>query len=113
MCEYSGRAIYLDADMQVFQPIEEVWNWPMEGRHLLHTGQSRAAFAVLLMDCAVLQWNIREICRDLERGRWNYDRLLYRFDLLRSEERRVGTECVSTCRSRWAPSNYKKTKKNR
>src|SRR3546814_12335286 len=23
--------------------------------------------------------------------------------LLRSEERRVGKECVSTCRSRWAP----------
>src|SRR3546814_19872866 len=26
----------------------------------------------------------------------------------RSEERRVGKECVSTCRSRWAPSHYKK-----
>src|SRR3546814_13940046 len=28
-------------------------------------------------------------------------------DLLasRSEERRVGKECVSTCRSRWSPSN--------
>src|SRR3546814_18945059 len=26
----------------------------------------------------------------------------------RSEERRVGKECVSTCRSRWAPYNYKK-----
>src|SRR3546814_19751867 len=26
----------------------------------------------------------------------------------RSEERRVGTECVSTCRSRWWPSHYKK-----
>src|SRR3546814_12847353 len=25
----------------------------------------------------------------------------------RSEERRVGKECVSTCRSRWAPSHYK------
>src|SRR3546814_509011 len=24
-------------------------------------------------------------------------------DDLRSEERRVGTECVSTCRSRWSP----------
>src|SRR3546814_18131739 len=24
-------------------------------------------------------------------------------DLPRSEERRVGTECVSTCRSRWSP----------
>src|SRR3546814_17178001 len=26
----------------------------------------------------------------------------------RSEERRVGKECVSTCRSRWWPVNYKK-----
>src|SRR3546814_13604100 len=29
----------------------------------------------------------------------------------RSEERRVGKECVSTCRSRWSPYNYKKKKK--
>src|SRR3546814_11238737 len=31
-------------------------------------------------------------------------------DLLaeRSEERRVGKECVSTCRSRWSPYHYKK-----
>src|SRR3546814_10367631 len=27
---------------------------------------------------------------------------------LRSEERRVGQECVSTCRSRWSPYHYKK-----
>src|SRR3546814_15352488 len=27
---------------------------------------------------------------------------------IRSEERRVGKECVSTCRSRWSPSHYKK-----
>src|SRR3546814_12018624 len=27
----------------------------------------------------------------------------------RSEERRVGKECVSTCRSRWSPYHYKKT----
>src|SRR3546814_10970676 len=26
----------------------------------------------------------------------------------RSEERRVGKACVSTCRSRWSPENYKK-----
>src|SRR3546814_19102488 len=34
----------------------------------------------------------------------------------RSEERRVGKECVSTCRSRWSPYNSKKkveTEKNR
>src|SRR3546814_11852063 len=28
----------------------------------------------------------------------------------RSEERRVGKECVSTCRSRWSPYHYKKYK---
>src|SRR3546814_12221228 len=27
---------------------------------------------------------------------------------IRSEERRVGKECVSTCRSRWSPYHYKK-----
>src|SRR3546814_18623805 len=26
----------------------------------------------------------------------------------RSDERRVGKECVSTCRSRWSPYHYKK-----
>src|SRR3546814_17723269 len=33
-------------------------------------------------------------------------------DIGRSEERRVGKECVSTCRSRWSPYHYKK-KQNR
>src|SRR3546814_19246380 len=28
----------------------------------------------------------------------------------RSEERRVGKECVSTCRVRWSPNHYKKKK---
>src|SRR3546814_11462391 len=32
----------------------------------------------------------------------------HRFTQLRSEERRVGKECVSTCRSRWSP--YHKNK---
>src|SRR3546814_15074536 len=31
----------------------------------------------------------------------------------RSEERRVGKECVSTCRSRWSPYHSKKKKKNK
>src|SRR3546814_20135959 len=32
--------------------------------------------------------------------------------LRRSEERRVGKECVSTCRSRWSPYHSKKKHKN-
>src|SRR3546814_13022983 len=35
-------------------------------------------------------------------------------DVVRSEERRVGKECVSTCRSRWSPYHEKKKRiKNR
>src|SRR3546814_15379695 len=41
----------------------------------------------------------------LTAGLW----LLVSIYLYRSEERRVGTECVSTCRSRWAPYPKKKT----
>src|SRR3546814_8204518 len=34
-----------------------------------------------------------------------------RIAAVRSEERRVGKECVSTCRSRWSPYHSKKKKK--
>src|SRR3546814_7185589 len=39
------------------------------------------------------------------------DLALYRTK--RSEERREGKECVSTCRSRWSPYHYKKNTNNR
>src|SRR3546814_11866072 len=38
------------------------------------------------------------------------DRLRRSAFCLRSEERRVGKECVSTCRSRWSPYHIKKKK---
>src|SRR3546814_12062160 len=39
------------------------------------------------------------------------EQLFARFDArMRSEERRVGKECVSTCRSRWSRDNEKKNK---
>src|SRR3546814_11891775 len=41
------------------------------------------------------------LAREIEAERWtSLDRTLER---MRSEERRVGKECVSTCRSRWSP----------
>src|SRR3546814_11084599 len=46
----------------------------------------------------------RQKCR-IVRGRrfGNHDRTSAPFGPRRSEERRVGKECVSTCRSRWSP----------
>src|SRR3546814_16361519 len=32
---------------------------------------------------------------------------------IRSEERRVGKECVGPCRSRWSPDTYKKKKRKK
>src|SRR3546814_20733185 len=37
---------------------------------------------------------------EIDRGRMCHEMFL---KYLRSEERRVGKECVSTCRSRWSP----------
>src|SRR3546814_11516738 len=44
-----------------------------------------------------------------EKGEVQYDVMEVDVDG-RSEERRVGKECVSTCRSRWSPYHYKKKK---
>src|SRR3546814_15179489 len=40
---------------------------------------------------------------DLDLGKIEHDLIEFSPTLLRSEERRVGKECVSTCRSRWSP----------
>src|SRR3546814_18495219 len=40
------------------------------------------------------------VMQQVERGRIDLDADINRY---RSEERRVGKECVSTCRSRWSP----------
>src|SRR3546814_12985728 len=37
----------------------------------------------------------------LRRPRWRARAHVHYVDVVRSEERRVGKECVSTCRSRW------------
>src|SRR3546814_12347582 len=52
---------------------------------------------------------LARIAADLAAGRY---RGVAR-DCDRSEERRVGNECVSTCRSRWSPYHSKKNQTNK
>src|SRR3546814_16762837 len=56
----------------------------------------------------------RRSCFRGDRGRARRDRRFCPTSMscgwLRSEERRVGKECVSTCRSRWSPYHSKKIK---
>src|SRR3546814_12943116 len=51
------------------------------------------------------------VCANCHRRRTARRANPYRYRATRSEERRVGTECVSTCRSRCSPQHSKNTKK--
>ena len=88
LCGYQGRAIYVDADMQVFTDIAELWRWPMpDGVSLLYTAQQgaraqRAQYAVLVMDCASLRWDVGEIIDWLDTGRFTYESLVFDFGLV-------------------------------
>src|SRR3546814_16815161 len=53
------------------------------------------------------QQRLHGFARDLDGARGGRIGLLKAQQVARSDERRVGKECVSTCRSRWGPDHYK------
>lgn len=97
---YSGKAIYMDADMLVFKDIASLWNIPFNGAKVViqedipleHQSRGKEGgpvkrikqCAVMLLDCDKLPWKIDEIIDDLDRGKYNYERLM--FDLCILEE---------------------------
>ncbi len=88
---YSGRALYVDADMQVFGDVAPLWRLPFGAQPVLCTVQSEAPphwkghaffrpgrqFSVMLLDCSRLDWEIGEIVRRLDDGRLDYHALLH------------------------------------
>ena len=89
LCGFEGRAIYVDSDMQVFRDIRELWTIPFDGADLLaarepgETGR-RPQFSVMLLDCAALRWDLREIVAGLDAGRFTYETLMYEMKAARS-----------------------------
>lgn len=99
---YRGRAIYMDADMQVFRDIRELWNLPFQGRKVLvqhevkHLNQTLKLTnaptkrikqcAVMLLDCSRLEWDIADIVRHLNNGDYAYEQLMYELCLLPEAE---------------------------
>ncbi len=88
---YRGRAIYLDADMQVFGDIRELWDAPFDGHHVLCTTQDEPParwkgsswfhpgpqMSVMVLDCGALDWDVERIVADLDAGRYSYADLLF------------------------------------
>src|SRR3546814_20983916 len=61
------------------------------------------AFAELGNDELPVEGEPAAIATDAEAGRYAGARIQHSNWMARSEERRVGKECVSTCRSGWSP----------
>src|SRR3546814_2177031 len=63
---------------------------------------TRCALVTGVQTCALPISRRQRIIADLflDKPPFAWKRIIY---VLRSEERRVGKECVSTCRSRWSP----------
>lgn len=101
MCNYQGRAVYMDSDMLVFRDMAELWDADMHGAKVGIEIGSRSApeqmaharnrhAAVMLLDCGRLDWNVAEIVQRLGRD-YDYDALMSVDPLLGSGEMR---ECL-------------------
>jgi len=102
LAAYRGRAIYMDADMQVFKDIRELWDLPFDGRKVLiqkevkHLDQTLKLdnapqkrikqCAVMLLDCERLDWDIDRIVAQLDRGDYDYEKLMYELCIVAEEE---------------------------
>ncbi|HSV80311.1 MAG TPA: glycosyltransferase [Ramlibacter sp.] len=89
---YRGRAIYMDADMQVFQDIRSLWELPFDGckvlvqqsvKHVDETLRKENApaarkkqCAVMLLDCGRLDWDVKAIVRGMDEERYSYAQLM-------------------------------------
>jgi hypothetical protein len=91
---YSGRAVYLDADMQVFRDFRELYDLPFNGATVLYAPSSNEArgrqFSVLLLDCERLHWDTDEIVRGLDEERYDYDGLMKEMCIVPEEQVQPG-----------------------
>lgn len=95
LCRYHGRGIYVDADMQVFSDILDLWARPFDGARVLYAdgpaSQGRMPqFSVLLLDCANLDWDVRRIVQGFDEGRYDYAELMQKMCIVDPEHKRAG-----------------------
>lgn len=96
LCNYEGRALYVDADMQVFDDVAQLWDLPFDGAKVLCTNQpdppdkwrgsghfhAGRQMSVMMLDCSTLDWDIDEVVRGLDEQRYTYEQLMFDMCLL-------------------------------
>ena len=88
LCNYQGRAIYLDSDMLVFQDINELWQQsfsisqnPTDTVDLLSVPEPADSnrppqYSVMLLNCEQLSWDAPELVNQLCQGKWSYEQFV-------------------------------------
>lgn len=87
LCGHAGRAIYVDADMQVFTDIKDLWTRDFGDARLLYSetqegGARIPQYSVMLLDCAQLGWDAPALVRALDEGAYDYKALMYDFAMM-------------------------------
>ena len=91
LCGHRGRGIYVDADMQVFTDITDLWTRDFDGNHLLYAEQDSESgripqYSVMLLDCEALQWDVGRIVAGLDAGEYDYAGLMQRMCIVPSDK---------------------------
>ena len=85
LCQYQGRALYLDSDMLVFRDIHELWQQSFKAElgtaDLLSVPEPAAStrspqYSVMLLNCEQLTWDAPQLVKQLENGKWSYEQFV-------------------------------------
>lgn len=68
LCDYSGRAIYIDSAVVALKDMAKLWLQPFGGAEIISVNHSlptdrRTQFSVMVLNCEALLWDIDEILR--------------------------------------------------
>lgn len=91
LCDYSGRALYVDSDMLVLKDVRSLWTHDMADHQMVSVAEPassgrRPQFSVLLLDCERLRWNVADLVKGLDENRWSYEALMYQMASVESWE---------------------------
>lgn len=96
LCGYKGRGIYVDADMQVFTDIKDLWTRDFGAASVLYSelppqdgGKRIPQFSVMLLNCAELDWDARKLVASLEHDDMDYAKLMFEFAMLPAQKKQA------------------------
>ncbi|MBD2338958.1 glycosyl transferase [Calothrix sp. FACHB-156] len=79
LCNYQGKAIYLDSDMVCLADIGELFDTPVDNLDFLskqdtytHLGEKMWGLSVMLINCEHCQFNLENICDELDQNLYTF-----------------------------------------